>query len=44
VDGNKVKARYKDGVLEITMPIPRQLARKKIQIEDDLLGKLKESK
>jgi HSP20 family protein len=33
VDGDKVKARYKDGVLEITMPTPKPLTRRKIPIE-----------
>jgi HSP20 family protein len=33
VDGDKIKANYKNGVLEITMPAPKQLASKKVQIE-----------
>jgi HSP20 family protein len=33
VEADKVKARYKDGVLKITMPAPKELAAKKIQIE-----------
>jgi HSP20 family protein len=33
VDADKVKAIYKDGVLQITMPAPKTLAAKKIQIE-----------
>ena len=33
VDADKVKASYKNGVLEITMPAPKQIASKKIQIE-----------
>ena len=33
VDADQVKANYKDGVLEITMPAPKQIASKKIQIE-----------
>jgi HSP20 family protein len=33
VDTEKVKANYKDGVLEITMPAPKQLASKKVQVE-----------
>jgi HSP20 family protein len=33
VDADKVKANYKNGVLEITMPAPKQIAGKKIQIE-----------
>jgi HSP20 family protein len=33
VDAEKIKANYKNGVLEITMPAPKQLAGKKIQIE-----------
>ncbi len=33
VDADKVKANYKNGVLEITMPAPKQIASKKIQIE-----------
>lgn len=33
VDAEKVKANYKNGVLEVTMPAPKQLASKKIQIE-----------
>jgi HSP20 family molecular chaperone IbpA len=28
-----VKANYKNGVLEITLPAPKQLASKKVQIE-----------
>lgn len=33
VDADKVKANYKNGVLEITMPAPKELTSKKIQIE-----------
>ena len=33
VDAEQVKARYKDGVLEITMPAPKELSAKKIAIE-----------
>jgi HSP20 family protein len=33
VDADKVKANYKNGVLEITMPAPKQITGKKIQIE-----------
>lgn len=33
VDAEKIKANYKNGVLEITMPAPKQLTGKKIQIE-----------
>src|SRR5262245_12897836 len=33
VDADQVKARHKDGVLEITLPAPKELAAKKIQIE-----------
>jgi HSP20 family protein len=33
VDADKVKASYKNGVLEITMPAPKQVTGKKIQIE-----------
>jgi HSP20 family protein len=33
VDADKVKATYKNGVLEITMPAPQQVTGKKIQIE-----------
>ncbi len=33
VDTEKIKATYKDGVLEITMPAPKELAPKRIQIE-----------
>ncbi|HEV8716497.1 MAG TPA: Hsp20/alpha crystallin family protein [Candidatus Binatia bacterium] len=33
VDADKVKANYKNGVLEITLPAPKQLASKKVQIE-----------
>jgi HSP20 family molecular chaperone IbpA len=33
VNADKVKATYKDGVLEITMPAPKELAPKRIQIE-----------
>ena len=33
VEVDKVKANYKDGVLEITIPAPKQLASKKVQIE-----------
>jgi HSP20 family protein len=33
VDADKVKANYKNGVLEITMPAPKQLTSKKVQIE-----------
>ena len=33
VDADQVKASYKNGVLEITMPAPKQVTGKKIQIE-----------
>jgi HSP20 family protein len=33
VDADKVKATFKNGVLEVTMPVPKQLTAKKIQIE-----------
>ena len=33
VDADKVKAIFKNGVLEVTMPAPKQLAAKRIQIE-----------
>ena len=33
VDTDKIKANYKNGVLEITMPAPKQLIGKKVQIE-----------
>jgi HSP20 family protein len=33
VEADKVKASYKNGVLEITLPAPKQLASKKVQIE-----------
>src|ERR1043165_7081140 len=33
VDADKVKAEYKDGVLKIIMPAPKQATGKKIQIE-----------
>ena len=33
VDANAVKASYKNGVLEITVPTPKQLESKKIQVE-----------
>jgi HSP20 family protein len=33
VDADKVKASCKDGVLQITMPAPKELAPKRIQIE-----------
>jgi HSP20 family molecular chaperone IbpA len=33
VDSGKGKACYKNGVLEITLPTSKQLARRKIQIE-----------
>jgi HSP20 family protein len=33
VDADKVKAEYKDGVLKVTMPAPKEIAAKKIQIE-----------
>lgn len=33
VDAEKVKAHYKNGVLEITLPAPKQLASKKVPIE-----------
>lgn len=33
VDADKVKANYKDGVLQITMPAPKEMATKRIQIE-----------
>jgi HSP20 family protein len=33
IDADKVKTAYKNGVLEITMPAPKQLVSKKIPIE-----------
>jgi HSP20 family molecular chaperone IbpA len=33
IDTNKVKTNYKNGVLEITVPAPKQLVSKKIPIE-----------
>lgn len=33
VDADKVKANYKDGVLHITMPAPKEMTTKRIQIE-----------
>jgi HSP20 family protein len=33
VDADKIKANYKDGVLQVTMPAPKASASKKIQIE-----------
>jgi HSP20 family protein len=33
VDASKVKAGYKNGVLEVTLPAPEQLESKKIQVE-----------
>jgi HSP20 family protein len=33
IDANKVKASYKNGVLEVTVPAPKQLESKKIQVE-----------
>jgi HSP20 family protein len=33
VDADKIKANYKNGVLEVTMPAPKQIASKKVQIE-----------
>lgn len=33
VDADKVKANYKNGVLEITLPAPKQVTGKKIEIE-----------
>jgi HSP20 family protein len=33
VEADKVKANYKNGVLEITMPAPKQLESKKVQVE-----------
>ncbi|MBI5182495.1 MAG: Hsp20/alpha crystallin family protein, partial [Nitrospirae bacterium] len=33
VDINKVHAKYADGILEITMPVPKELAAKKVEIE-----------
>jgi HSP20 family protein len=33
VEADKVKANYKNGVLEITMPAPKQVAAKKVQVE-----------
>jgi HSP20 family protein len=32
VDGNKIKANYRDGVLEVSIPLPVELAGKKIPI------------
>ncbi|MFQ5853290.1 MAG: Hsp20/alpha crystallin family protein [Candidatus Binatia bacterium] len=34
VDGEKIKASYKNGVLEISVPLPVKLAGRKIPIED----------
>ena len=33
VDASKVKAGYKNGILEVTLPAPKQLESKKIQVE-----------
>lgn len=33
VDAEQVKANYKDGVLHITMPAPKQMTSKKVEIE-----------
>jgi HSP20 family molecular chaperone IbpA len=33
IDANKIKTTYKNGVLELTMPAPKQLVSKKIPIE-----------
>lgn len=33
VDADKIKANYKNGVLEITMPAPKQIETKKVQVE-----------
>ena len=33
VDAEQIKANYKDGVLEITMPTPKQMTSKKVEIE-----------
>jgi HSP20 family protein len=33
VEADKVKASYKNGVLEITLPAPKQLTSKRVQIE-----------
>lgn len=33
VDADKIKASYKDGVLQITMPAPKELTPKRIQVE-----------
>lgn len=33
VDADKVKASYKDGVLQITMPAPKEMTPKRIQVE-----------
>lgn len=33
VDANQVKASYKNGVLEVTVPVPKQLESKKIPVE-----------
>ena len=33
VDAEQIKANYKDGVLEISMPTPKQMTSKKVEIE-----------
>jgi len=33
VDAEKITAKYKDGVREITVPAPKEMAAKKIAIE-----------
>ena len=33
VDADKIKASYEKGVLEITMPVPKQLAEKKVAVQ-----------
>jgi HSP20 family molecular chaperone IbpA len=33
VEADKVKATYKDGVLRMTMPAPKEMTPKRIQIE-----------
>ena len=33
IDADKIKTAYKNGMLEITMPAPKQLVSKKIPIE-----------
>ena len=33
VEAEQVKARYRDGVLHITMPTPKEMTSKKVEIE-----------